>query len=297
MGVRYCSAINCSNNSNMTPKLHFFRFPKDSERCQKWIQNCRREDLKGKSSTYCYGNLLLCEKHFENMMFNNPQLKITLIRNAIPTLFDVPNPPKKETLTRSVPTRNTIQSQKVSSSKRNKNIEKMRTYIEERRRKVGRPPVYGKSKEILILRRALEAKKQAMRVLRKREEKKSKEKSSPENVLRDAAKYLSANELSVLSYQLSRRKKSSNILKSLALGLSYRSPSCYKMLSKKFKLPHPRTLHRWIANYKITEGFDSQLFHSLKVKVDSMTQEEKIMHFISRWNGTKTKRPIWFDCR
>ena len=37
----YCAAINCHNaRGNCT--LSMFRFPKDEERCKKWVQNSRR---------------------------------------------------------------------------------------------------------------------------------------------------------------------------------------------------------------------------------------------------------------
>ena len=40
----YCAAINCHNTrGNCT--LSMFIFPKDEERCKKWVQNLRREDI------------------------------------------------------------------------------------------------------------------------------------------------------------------------------------------------------------------------------------------------------------
>ncbi|GAB6025455.1 hypothetical protein CHUAL_011199 [Chamberlinius hualienensis] len=38
----YCAAINCSNSRTKKPDLSFFRFPKETERCKKWISNCQR---------------------------------------------------------------------------------------------------------------------------------------------------------------------------------------------------------------------------------------------------------------
>lgn len=61
-------------------------------RCKKWVQNSRRADLSDKSAEYLFKSCVLCAEHFEDAQFMNPQ-KNKLIWNAIPTKFDVPNPP------------------------------------------------------------------------------------------------------------------------------------------------------------------------------------------------------------
>ena len=60
-------------------------------RCKKWVQNCRREDLRNKSTEYLYKNVYLCSRHFETSQYNTSGKY--LLRTAVPTLFDVPNPP------------------------------------------------------------------------------------------------------------------------------------------------------------------------------------------------------------
>jgi hypothetical protein len=59
-GGAFCAAVNCSRNCQENPGEHFFRFPKDDERCRKWILNTRRADLLGKRTDYSYKNLCLC---------------------------------------------------------------------------------------------------------------------------------------------------------------------------------------------------------------------------------------------
>lgn len=99
--MSHCGAINCQNNSRSHPELSFFRFPSNPERCRQWIQNCRREDLRSKTTTYVSKNVRLCSLHFENHCFMNLQAeRKKLVWNAIPTLFCVPNPPKRDALTR-----------------------------------------------------------------------------------------------------------------------------------------------------------------------------------------------------
>lgn len=64
-----------------------------SLRCRRWVVNCRRQDLLKKDCTYLNSNCKLCSIHFEHEMFLN-FLKNRLKSSAIPTLFDIPNPPK-----------------------------------------------------------------------------------------------------------------------------------------------------------------------------------------------------------
>ena len=37
----------------------------------------------------------VCGNHFEDNQFMNPAMKNGLIHNAVPTIFDIPNPPPK----------------------------------------------------------------------------------------------------------------------------------------------------------------------------------------------------------
>ena len=48
-------------------------------------------------------NRRLCSKHFEDSQFFNPKLKNRLVHDAIPTIFDVPNPPNPVTPKRTDP--------------------------------------------------------------------------------------------------------------------------------------------------------------------------------------------------
>lgn len=57
----------------------------------------------------------------------------------------------------------------------------------------------------------------------------------------------------------------------------YKLPSAYKFLrnSKKITLPGLTTIKSWIGGSKFLPGFNSALFKLLKIKADSMTQQEK----------------------
>ena len=67
-------------------------------RYQQWVQNCRRKDLMDKSPEYLSKNITLCIDHFEAASYNpgSNRLKLT----AVPTLFNVPNPPKMKEMKR-----------------------------------------------------------------------------------------------------------------------------------------------------------------------------------------------------
>ncbi|XP_015456474.1 THAP domain-containing protein 2 isoform X1 [Astyanax mexicanus] len=83
-----CSAPNCSNSTTIGKQL--FRFPKDPVRMRKWLVNCRRDFAPTPCSR-------LCQDHFEESQFEeiarSPAGGRKLKPNAIPTLFNVPDPP------------------------------------------------------------------------------------------------------------------------------------------------------------------------------------------------------------
>ena len=102
----YCAAINCHNaRGNCT--LSMFRFPKDEERCKKWVQNLRREDIIH-TPLHKLCHFQLCSNHFEDSQFMNKNTKSKLIWNAVPTLFDVPNPPARITPSQPLIKRSTV---------------------------------------------------------------------------------------------------------------------------------------------------------------------------------------------
>ncbi|XP_029649706.2 THAP domain-containing protein 5-like [Octopus sinensis] len=95
----HCSAINCSNRQSKRPDLSFFRFPKNKERCQQWVQNTCRDDLLDKSPLYLNHNCHICADHFEDDQFSNKLTKNRLKWNAVPTLFNIPGYTLKTSLT------------------------------------------------------------------------------------------------------------------------------------------------------------------------------------------------------
>ncbi|XP_078401146.1 52 kDa repressor of the inhibitor of the protein kinase-like isoform X2 [Cetorhinus maximus] len=86
----FCAAPNCSRKSTNCPDIPFFRFPKDPERCQKWVENCRRADLENRSAEQLHKQYRLCARHFEqSLICTNSPYRTVLKDNAVPTLFDL----------------------------------------------------------------------------------------------------------------------------------------------------------------------------------------------------------------
>nr|XP_012226077.1 PREDICTED: THAP domain-containing protein 4-like [Linepithema humile] len=82
-----CVAVNCTNRTEKGVRV--FAFPVDDIRRQQWIRNLRRESWTPTKYSR------LCEKHFEESQFEIDRADNwrKLKSNAIPTLFDIPDPP------------------------------------------------------------------------------------------------------------------------------------------------------------------------------------------------------------
>lgn len=85
----FCAAPNCTQKSTQSD-LAFFRFPRDPERCMKWVECCRRTDLETKTPDQLNKHYRLCAQHFESSMICKSSPYRTVLRdNAIPTIFDL----------------------------------------------------------------------------------------------------------------------------------------------------------------------------------------------------------------
>lgn len=77
----------------------FLSFP----RLKLWLQACRRQDIMKVTADYAFKNLRLCSKHFSDSSFMNISQKNSLVWDAVPSLFDVPNPPPARSTKRKTP--------------------------------------------------------------------------------------------------------------------------------------------------------------------------------------------------
>lgn len=86
----FCAALHCSRMSSHSV-LAFFRFPRDPERCKKWVENCSRSDLKDKTPEHLNKYHRLCARHFEpDLILKTSPFRTVLKDSAIPTIFDHP---------------------------------------------------------------------------------------------------------------------------------------------------------------------------------------------------------------
>lgn len=86
----FCAALHCSRMSSHSV-LAFFRFPRDPERCKKWVENCSRSDLRDKTPEHLNKYHRLCARHFEpELILKTSPFRTVLKDTAIPTLFDHP---------------------------------------------------------------------------------------------------------------------------------------------------------------------------------------------------------------
>jgi hypothetical protein len=65
----------------------------------------------------------------------------------------------------------------------------------------------------------------------------------------------------IVSLSTKSKKRYSPSEKRFALGLYYKSPSCYKYLRSHEKLPFPSisTLRYWLRNFQVKTGLDNHI--------------------------------------
>ena len=269
----FCGAIKCTNSSKKHPEKHFFRVPKDPERCRKWVQNSRRHDLLNKSPEYCYNNIRFCSDHFEKVMFQNDRCE-RLNWNAFPTLFDVPNPPLTATPRRQLVERIPLPVQpsprvKAKTQETLSYIEKCKAEIRKRREE--------RSSELVIkFKRSVRAKNRAILRLQKRLKDADTRKQTVASVLESVKDKLSHDMFGLLQNQLENSLVKKHVyryndtFKQLALSMCFKSPACYKLVAKALKLPPKKSVYRWLSHIKFHEGFDDGVFQLLKDRGQSM---------------------------
>ncbi|KAM7398540.1 hypothetical protein PAMA_006444 [Pampus argenteus] len=89
-----CAAANCDyqqGESDNTTTL--FSFPLEPERCEQWLNNCRRQDLASEPPEELHRLYRLCAKHFEPSMISHQSASGCVLReDAVPTIFDLTAP-------------------------------------------------------------------------------------------------------------------------------------------------------------------------------------------------------------
>ncbi len=283
MGPRACSAPNCKNNATKNKGLSF-RTPK-GERGKKWIVNARREDLLEEPSEYLYENIKFCALHFERSQFMNDK-RNSLVRDAVPTLFNIRNPPKPLATLRPNPL-DRVREEQVQAQKQTaeKNARKTLQYIKEqkqlyidkrRKRKL-------QSESTKYIKRIVKAKKQAIYRLYKRQTRLNQglkgNRLKVEAIIDSIKHHLTSDKVLLLRTRLKNTRRKQNIYcedyKRLAVSLAYKSNSAYRYLARRLKLPPKRTVMRWISNIRFSEGFNESVFKLLQEKTKKMETRDR----------------------
>nr|XP_020467246.1 uncharacterized protein LOC109966627 [Monopterus albus] len=82
--IRYCLAYSCDATSYKYPELTFHRFPKETERRQKWLEVAQRDECSLRTNSH------LCSRHFKPYCFTvTEEGQLTLLPDAVPTILPV----------------------------------------------------------------------------------------------------------------------------------------------------------------------------------------------------------------
>ena len=298
-GGDFCSAINCTNarRKESCRGKPFFRFPADEERCRVWVQNSRRADLLGKKAQDLCKVFHLCSDHFEEHQFTTSEKK-RLIWNAVPTIFDVPNPPKPLTRKRAAPkdrsqfappSKKEKRCAATSAANNTKPVEHVKSSGS-----VDRKDPDNESPQIALLRRKLAntrnqlyREKKKARNLQEKLARRDKAVGQSESTKLKELKiklsdFFSGATLQFLSTQLhlvlqkrqGRRWRPSD--KAFALSLFHASPKAYRILKQLFLLPSVSTLRRTMRKIGIYPGFNRPILKALETKISSMPAHSKL---------------------
>lgn len=282
--VQFCSAPNCSNkrkpktDGDLTgPTLSFHRFPKprDEERSKQWAINCRREDLRRKTPQQLYASNVLCGDHFEDSQYKNPTTRSgRLIANAVPTIFNIPNPPPQLSSTRpnsATEERRIIHERtaETSHSTDSKDQEVAQAAVDDMTERSETTC----SLRIRALKRKVRSQQSKLYRLRKKvktlnkdrgqEKARSKQKEKVE-LITQLARFLNGPALKFVTAQIRQGKKRPNGMrwkkddKALALTLYRSSPRTYRLLRNIFSLPSVTTLKEEMKKINVQPGFNNK---------------------------------------
>lgn len=219
---------------------------------------------------------MICSEHFEPSQFVNPTARHRLYKTAVPTLFDVPNPPKPVTVQRLPPKKREIISTPSPS---------LPVLVE--------PPspstaststsTFSPTKKILQNKVSALTKKISRR---DKKVKKLKERIQSNENLDDVRQVLSQRlsglSLDFIMAQLvtTQRPKHgrrwASDMKRLSLTLLHASPKAFHLLRKLFCLPSVSTLKGTMSNLDIDTGFNLHLTEAFRTKVTAMKMQERL---------------------
>ncbi|XP_058632022.1 uncharacterized protein LOC131540777 isoform X2 [Onychostoma macrolepis] len=286
-----CSAINCKNYQCNSTNLAFHRFPKDPNRCARWVQNLRNASLMGISSQRLHHNYRVCSAHFHASQFKRPSnVHAGLKWDAVPTMVNAPNPPppldlklkRKPPKTRQeLPPKRRKKSNIVylpnagsSTADSVQHPTGSETDVTSPDASVARPSMpltpllppmsLPKGLETASREHALKMKIRSLKVqvckLKaevNRLKKTRKACVNKESVMKQLKKFLPAKAYAFVSTQIHMFQRKAHGFrwttqdKAFFLSLLHASPKCYRLLFKVFSMPSVRTLQKLMKSIDI----------------------------------------------
>ncbi len=76
--------------------------------------------------------------------------------------------------------------------------------------------------------------------------------------------------------KVDKRKRYTEEFKSFAISIYYKSPTCYRFLQTRFKLPLKSAITPWLSKVKFHEGSCPNLFKMLKLNVERLPPGERV---------------------
>jgi hypothetical protein len=145
------------------------------------------------------------------------------------------------------------------------------------------------NKGVSKFKRAIHCKNRAIARLRENAKKTARSntsRTSAVNIVLDTVKgMLSQNEITLLKTHLQnsgqKKKTYSEAYKQLVISISFKSTSCYKLLSRRLNFPPKRTLSRWLSHIRFQEQFDPNFFRLLKGRTNLMPSENRIVSLLA----------------
>ncbi|QQP50954.1 Uncharacterized protein FKW44_012133, partial [Caligus rogercresseyi] len=123
-------------------------------------------------------------------------------------------------------------------------------------------------------------KNKAIKRLQQRKRTKPTTLANVEQIISAMEPYLTKVQHSLISIQLraavGKVKRCYNKeFKTFAVSVYYKSPSCYRFLSTKFKLPAVSTIQSWMSNLLVNEGFCPNLLRLLELRCRSLEEKDR----------------------
>ena len=238
----------------------------------------RREGLEKLTPQQLHVSYVLCANHFEDTQFMNPSaVKKSLIHNALPTLFEIPNPPKTVTPSRPPPKQRKLTSTHASTIS---SLSDATPSTSNPTQTLPDTPTKTKlKKKVAALQKTVTRKNE--KIKRILVDKNIEEDRKYQYLHQHLSQFVSGNALEFIMTQIKLSGKTKHSYrwspknKSLAMSIFHASPKAYRILRKIFRLPHTVTLKRAMNKLEIEPEFSSNILQALKLKIDSMPQRDR----------------------